>query len=473
MSAAPPGGRRGFALGNATRVFRHRNFRLWFVGQAVSLAGTWMQQVAQGWLVLLLTDDPFLLGITVAAQFTPVLVLGLFGGIVADAVPKRPAMIVTQAAQMVLAFALFALVATDAVALWHVLVLAVLLGIVNAVDMPVRQVFTIEMVGREDLSSAIGINSATFNGARIVGPAVAGLVIGTFDIGVAFLANGLSFLAVLLALLAMRESELLPSPRVAAPRSVAAVRTSLADGLRYVRRADVVLVATFVVGLVSMFGMNFPVLVPPYARDVLGVDAAGFGFLMAASGVGSLVAALAIAFSGRSRTVMIGIGALVLGVAEIVVGVVHLYPLALAGMLVVGFGAISMGATGNAAIQLHVPDELRGRVMSVYTTVFVGATPAGSLLMGALASRLGADVALAIGGAISAVVGAIAWGRLRTIRARRALAATEREAAELTPAGATTVGAGPEPAPPATGAGDPSGPTALDAPASRPVARSG
>lgn len=413
---APPARPRGFALGNATRVFRHRNFRLWFVGQTISLAGTWMQQVAQGWLVLILTDDPFLLGITVAAQFTPVLVLGLFGGIVADALPKRPTMIATQAAQMVLAFVLFGLVATDAVALWHVLILAVLLGVVNAVDMPVRQVFTIEMVGREDVSSAIGINSATFNGARIVGPAVAGLVIGAFDIGVAFLANGLSFLAVLLALFAMREAEMLRSPRVAAPRTVAEVRTSLAQGLRYVRRAEVVLVATFVVGFVSMFGMNFAVLVPAYARDVLGVDAAGFGFLMAASGVGSLVAALAIAFSGRSRTVMIGIGAVVLGIAEIVVGIVHLYPLALVAMVVVGYGAISMGATGNAAIQLHVPDALRGRVMSVYTTVFVGATPVGSLLIGALASQFGADVAFLVGGAVSVVVGTVAWLRLRAPR---------------------------------------------------------
>jgi MFS family permease len=407
---------RGFALGNATRVFRHRNFRLWFVGQAISLAGTWMQQVAQGWLVLILTDDPFLLGITVAAQFTPVLVLGLFGGIVADALPKRPTMIATQAAQMVLALVLFGLVATDAVALWHVLLLAVLLGVVNAVDMPVRQVFTIEMVGREDVSSAIGINSATFNGARIVGPAVAGLVIGAFDIGVAFLANGLSFLAVLLALVAMRESELLPGPRVAAPRTIAEIRTSLAEGLRYVRRAEVVLVATVVVGFVSMFGMNFGVLVPAYARDVLGVDAAGFGFLMAASGVGSLVAALVIAFSGRSRTAMIGIGAVVLGIAEIAAGIVHLYPLALVAMVVVGFGAISMAATGNAAIQLHVPDALRGRVMSVYTTVFVGATPVGSLLIGALASQFGADVALLVGGTVSAVVGAAAWLRLRAPR---------------------------------------------------------
>lgn len=176
------------------------------------------------------------------------------------------------------------------------------------------------------------------------------------------------------------------------------------------------LVATFVVGFVSMFGMNFAVLVPAYARDVLGVDAAGFGFLMAASGVGSLVAALAIAFSGRSRTVMIGIGAVVLGIAEIVVGIVHLYPLALVAMVVVGYGAISMGATGNAAIQLHVPDALRGRVMSVYTTVFVGATPVGSLLIGALASQFGADVAFLVGGAVSVVVGTVAWLRLRAPR---------------------------------------------------------
>ena len=440
---------KGFSFGNGTRVFRYRNYRLWFTGQVVSLVGTWMQQVAQGWLVLQLTNDPFLLGVVVAAQFLPVLVLGLFGGIVADVLPKRRTMMATQTTQMLLAFILFGLVATDLVQLWHIIVLASMLGVVNAVDMPVRQSFTVEMVGREDVPAAIGINSATFNGARVIGPAVAGLVIGAFDISIAFLVNGLSFLAVIVAFASMRDSEMHLMPTLDRPRSIAAVRDSLADGLGYVRRSEVVLLATLVVGLVSMFGMNFSVLIPAFARDVLGTDASGFGFLMAASGVGSLLAALSIAFAGRSQVVMIGVGAVILGIAEIAAASLNLDPVALVAMAFVGFGAISMGATGNTAIQLHVPDELRGRVMSVYTTVFVGATPIGGLIMGGVASRFGVNVALGLGGAVSAVIGGIAWYWLRRIRKRRALARRTD--------GATPGGVGPGPSLVSPG---PAGPTA-------------
>jgi len=436
----PPAVRPAFAFGNATRVFRHRNYRLNFGGQLVSLVGTWMQQVAQGWLVLQLTNDPFLLGLTVAVQFLPVMVLGLFGGLLADALPKRRTLIVTQAVQMVLAFVLFGLVASGAVELWHIILLAVLLGTTQAVDMPARQAFTMEMVGREDLPSAVGINSSVFNAARIVGPAVAGLTIGAFDISIAFLVNGLSFLAAIAAYALMRESELEPAPPSARPTSVAEVGSSLMDGLRYVRRTEIVLLATVVIGLVSMFGMSFGVLIPALARDVLGVGATGFGFLMAATGVGSLVAALTLAFSGRSRTAMIAAGAVILGAAEVVAAIVHAYPLALVAMVFIGYGAIAMGATANTTIQLNVPDELRGRVLSVFTTVFVGATPVGSLLMGGIASWFGVEVALAVGGFACVAVGTVAWARLRAISggqiaARAAAGSAARPAAQLVEGG--------------------------------------
>jgi MFS family permease len=403
-------------LANGSRAFAHRNYRLFFFGQLISLIGTWMQQVAQAWLVLQLTGDPFLLGLVAAMQFLPVMILGLFGGLIADALPKRRTLMATQAVQMALAFVLFGLTATGAVEVWHILVLALLLGITNAVDMPTRQSFVVEMVGREDVANAVALNSAVFNGARIVGPAIAGLTIGAFDISVAFLLNGISFIAVIVGYAMMRDEELDSPPVLSRPHTAHEVGRTLAEGIRYVRRTDLVLLATVTVGLVSLFGMNFGVIIPALARDVLHTDATGYGFLMAASGIGSLVAALSIAFRGRSTPAIIARGALVLGLAEIAAAAIHVFPLALLAMAFVGFGAIGMAATANTVIQLAVPDALRGRVMSVYTTVFVGSSPIGGLLMGWIASRFGVEVSLAIGGVACVVLGLIAFGWLRRIR---------------------------------------------------------
>jgi MFS family permease len=232
-----------FADSHGLRALQHRNYRLFFGGQLVSLVGTWMQQVAQGWLVLQLTNDPLWLGLVSVAQFGPVLLFGLFGGLIADQWPKRQTLIATQAVAMVLAFALFALTATGTVEVWHVMVLAALLGTANAIDMPTRQAFAVEMVGRDDMTSAVGLNAALFNGSRIVGPALAGLLIGAFDISIAFLVNGLSFVAVIVAYLLMRPGELRPVPLVARPTSVRGVFESLAEGARYVRHTPIVLLA--------------------------------------------------------------------------------------------------------------------------------------------------------------------------------------------------------------------------------------
>ena len=393
------------------RALRHRNYRLFFGGQLVSLVGTWMQTVAQGWLVLELTHQAWVLGLVAAAQFTPVLILGLFGGLIADAAPKRRILIATQTGAMLLAFALWILSAAGLVQVWHVVVLALGLGVVNAVDMPTRQAFSVEMVGRRDVGNAVALNSAMFNGARIIGPAVGGLAIGAFGVSTAFLLNGLSFLAVIGGLLLMREADLHSPPQIARPASVRAAFDHLGEGLRYVRRTHVVLLATTVIGLVSTFGMNFTVLTPPLAVEVLHADATGYGFLMAAMGVGSLVAALAIAFTGRTGPRVIGVGALVLGLSEVVLGTSHTFALSILAMFIGGVGAIAMAATANTVIQLTVPDQLRGRVMSVYTTVFAGSTPFGGLTMGAIASGFGAAMAMAVGGVISAVVGlgALVW----------------------------------------------------------------
>jgi MFS family permease len=394
-------------------AFQHRNYRLFFSGQLISLIGTWMQQVAQAWLVLQLTGDPIWLGIVAAAQFIPVMVLGLFAGVAADALPKRRVLIATQVSMMVLAALLAALVIAGAVQVWMIVGLAFLLGIANAVDMPVRQSFAVELVGREDVGPAVALNSAMFNGARVIGPAAAGLAIGAFGVAAAFLINALSFVAVIVGLYLIDERELHLGSRIARPTSARAVVQNLAEGLSYVRRTPVVLLAVVVVGTVATVGMNFGVLIPAFAQDELRSDATGYGFLMAASGVGSLLAALILVFGGRPRPIRLAIGALILGVASVALAASRAFPLSLALMVVVGFGSILMAATGNTTIQLAVPNHLRGRVMSVYTTVFSASVPIGGLALGAVASGFGTSLAIALGGILTVLVGvgALAWGR--------------------------------------------------------------
>lgn len=424
-------------MSRGLRAFRYRNYRLFFAGQAVSLVGTWMQQVAQGWLVLQLTHDPLWLGLVAAAQFGPVIAFGLFGGVIADQLPKRRTLIVTQAIAMVLAFALFGLTVSGVVEVWHVIVLAVLLGLASAVDMPTRQAFAVEMVGREDMTNAVGLNAALFNGSRIVGPAVAGVLIGLFDVSIAFLVNGFSFLAVIAAYLLMRDSELRPVEAGVRPTSLRGVVENLAEGARYVRQTPLVLLSCAVVGLVATFGMNFQVLVPPLADAVLEVGASGFGFLMAASGVGSTIAALGVAFSRRVSPKAIALGAMALGAGSIVLGVSSWFPLSLVAMAVAGAGGIGMAVTANTTIQAVVPDHLRGRVMSVYTTVFAGSVPVGGLLMGFVASRWGVPVAFALGGVISAAIGVGAWVWLSRIRGGERARLVSAEARASATAGAT------------------------------------
>ena len=397
----------------ATRAFQHRNYRLFFGGQAISLVGTWMQQVAQAWLVLELTHDPIWLGIVSAAQFIPVIVLGLFAGVAADALPKRKVLIATQVAMMVLAAILAVLVVTSVVEVWMILVLAFLLGIANAVDMPVRQAFSIELVGRGDIGNAVALNSAMFNGARVIGPALAGLAIAAFGVGPAFAINAVSFLAVIVGLLMMDEDTMHVPTRIDRPDSARAVVRNLKEGLRYVRQTEIVLLAVVTVGVVATVGMNFNVLIPAYAQNELGSGAAGYGFLMAASGVGSLMAAMRLVVGGRPRAIRLATGALILGASSLALAFTREFPVALVLMVLIGFGSILMAATGNTTIQLAVPDHLRGRVMSVYTTVFSASVPLGGIAMGAIASAFGVTVAIAVGGVLTLVAGfgALAWGR--------------------------------------------------------------
>ena len=417
------------ARSKAGKAFGHRNYRLFFVGQAISLVGTWMQQVAQGWLVLTLSGDPFWLGVVATAQFLPVMVFGLFAGVLADVLPKRQTLMAVQAVMMVLAIILTILTATGVVEIWMIIVLALLLGCANAVDMPVRQAFAIEMVGPRDVGNAVAINSAMFNGARVVGPAMAGLTIGAFGMAPAFAINAASFLAVIVGLWAMRDDELHRPRLVPRPRSVGAVMDNLREGLGFVRHTPIVLLAVTTVGVVATFGMNFQVVIPPLAQDALGSDASGYGFLMTASGLGALVAAVALVIGGKPRAGRIAGGAIVLGIASIALAASTSFPVSMLLMVPIGAGGIVMAATANATIQLAVPDGLRGRVMSVYTTVFSASMPIGGLLMGAIASAIGILEAVAIGGVLSLLSGLVALVWYRRLRAREVAESAVADAA--------------------------------------------
>ncbi len=397
------------------RVFRHRNFRLFYLGQLVSLTGTWMQAVAQDWLVLELTNDPVALGIVAAAQFLPVMILGLFGGIAADALPKRLSLLCTQATAMCLALVLGTLVLLGHVEVWQVMLMAFLLGIVNAFDMPIRQSFVVEMVGRSDIASAVALNSAAFNAARIIGPAIAGLLIGIIGLAPLFLLNGLSYLLPITGYLLMDTTKLIPVVRAHVDRTAHAVLDSLVEGLRYVRATPVILLCIAMIGIVSAVALNFPVLGPLVARDILGGGAETYGFLMAAAGVGSLISALSLAFGGQAMLGRVFVGASLLGVAVAGVGISTMLPVSVLLMGIVGWSTVAMGATTNTIIQLTVPDDLRGRVMSVYTTVFAGTTPIGSLLAGGLASVLGVGPTLVLAGVVTAASTAVAalWATRR------------------------------------------------------------
>ena len=418
------------------RAFGHHNYRLFFGGQAISLIGTWMQQVAQAWLVLQLTGDVLWLGVIAAAQFLPILVLGLFAGVLADALPKRRTLLVTQVVKMSLSIALAVIAIANIESIPLLIAIALAIGTANAFDMPVRQSFAVEMVGREDVGNAVALNSAMFNGARIIGPAIAGLTIGAVGVAAAFVIDAVSFLAVIAALLAMRESELHLPPLSPRPHSVGAVWTQLVEGLDYVRRTPLVLMAVIVIGLVSTVAINFSVIIPPYAQDVLHGDASTYGFLMAASGVGSLLAALWLAFGSGARPRRIAIGAVILGISEVALAASGTFAVSLLIMVALGFGAILMAASANTTMQLAVPDGLRGRVMSVYTTIFAGSTPIGSPIMGALASTAGVAVSLAVSGSIAAVVGlaALVWVRRRRLD-RPLLVPPSRAGAAIAPAG--------------------------------------
>jgi MFS family permease len=392
--------------------FRHRNFRLFWTGMLISLIGTWMQSVGEAWLVLQLTHDPVALGIVAACAFGPVLVLGLFGGIVADSVSKRKALYVTQVVAGLLALTTGTLVATGVVQVWMIYVIALLLGVNSSFDMPIRQSFVVEMVGREDVAKAVALNSAVFNMSRIVGPAIGGLTIAAFGIAPLYYLNALSYIAVIYSLWRMRPEEFHSVPHMEVVRTARGIIDRLVEGLRYVRNNEQILLAISILTVVSTFSMNFNVLGPLLAANVLHGDADTYGFLMAASGAGSLAGALLIAFGARPTMLRLITGTFVAGIGLVLLSLSSSVGPDLVLMFVIGWGTISMAATCNTIIQLNVPDVLRGRVMSVYTTLFAGTTPIGGLFSGAVAAAAGVSAALGIGGIVALGSSAVGYWRM-------------------------------------------------------------
>lgn len=378
------------------RALAHRDFRLFLSGQLISLVGTWMQTVAQAWLVLELTSSPFKLGLLGALQFGPMLCFSFVSGALADRLPKRRVLLGTQTALMIQALLLSVLTWTGRVQYWHVAVLAACYGLAFTLDMPTRQAFIVEMVSKDDIPNAIALNSAMFNGARMVGPAVAGLLVDRYGVGPAFGLNGLSFVAVILALAAMR-AEGLPNPTEGTT-----VRAEIAAGLRYALHTPLVALILGLLLAVSLFCMNHNVLVPLLARDVLHEGAHGFGLLMAALGTGALVGALALAslVTGRpALSLILGAAGAATGLTLLLGGIRH-FGTALILLTLVGLAQIVFMACCNTTLQLVVPDRMRGRIMSLYGFVLAGVTPIGSLLVGTIAEWFGVSIAYALGGGL-------------------------------------------------------------------------
>jgi MFS family permease len=401
----------------AGRALRHRNFQLFFSGQLISLVGTWMQTVAQSWLVYRLTGSGLQLGAVGFASQIPVFLFAPLGGIVADRSNRKHVVIATQAASMVLAFILAALALTHYVKVWHVFVLAALLGVVNAFDIPGRQSFLVDMVGKDDLMNAIALNSSMFNGARVIGPAVAGVLVARLGEGWCFFANGVSYIAVIAGLMLMN---------VHAPARVSAKSSPwehIVEGFQFVNRTAPIRALLILLGIVSITGMPYVVLMPIFADRILhsggqefasmigshDLGAVRLGILMGAAGVGALLGALTLAI----RTGVKGLGKWVtvccaaFGVSLILFAISKSFWISVLLLLPVGYFIMLQMASSNTLIQVMVPDALRGRVMAVYSMMFMGMAPLGALLGGVLSDRVGAPMTVAIGGVAS--IGGAWW----------------------------------------------------------------
>jgi MFS family permease len=412
-------------LPQGLRAFAHRDYRIFWFSQLISLTGTWMQSLAQSWLVLSLTNSPAALGLVGVFQFGPTLLLGIPAGVLVDRVPKRRLLQATQSAATVITGLLAVLVVTNRVQLWHIYAAALALGVITAADMPARQAFVVDLVGADDLMNAIALNSALFNTTRVLGPALAGVLLGVFGPSVCFVLNPASYVPVIAGLTEMRTDG---NPQRGDEDRSPLER--LRQGLSYVRGTPLLQLPIALVGLVAVFGMNFGVWTPLLARDVLRIGAGGFGLLMSSLGAGSLAGALTLAFAGRRPAPLVMIGStLLFGTFEIMLGIAAGLglpaALAMACMAGTGFAMSVAMALANTTVQTNSPDHLRGRVMSIYLTVFAGSTPLGSALAGFASDLWGAPTAVTFGGAVVAVAALLIGARL--VRLQRTFAGAVKD----------------------------------------------
>jgi len=403
--ADPPQNHEGLKV--VFRALAHRNYRLFFGGQSISLIGTWMQQIAMNWLVYRLTHSALLLGIVGFTSRIPTFVIAPFGGVLADRWNRHRMLVVTQSLSMIQALIFAVLVLTGWIEVWHVVILSLLLGFINALDIPIRQSFVVDMIEkREDLGNAIALNSSMVNGARLVGPSIAGILIATLGEGLCFLLNGLSFIAVIWALLAMR----IPPQKKEAKRSQ--FIHGLKEGFSYAFGFTPIRALLFLLALVSLMGMPYTVLMPIFAEKILKGGPQALGFLFGAAGVGALAGTLYLASRksvlGLGRVLVIASGAF--GVGLIAFALSRLFWLSLIFMLLIGFGMIVPMASINTLLQTLVEEDKRGRVMSLYTMAFMGMVPFGSLLSGSLADWIGAPGAIMAGGA-ACILGSFLFSR--------------------------------------------------------------
>ena len=400
-------------LPSSLRALRHRNFRLFWIGYMISLVGTWMQTVARGWLVLELTHSPFWLGMVAFANAAPVLFLSLWAGELADRVSKRTLVIWTQSLSMLAAFVLAALTLTGTIEVWHLMVISVFMGFLFAFDAPARQAFTVELVGKDDLMNAVALNSAIFNGARVAGPAIGGVVLAWQGPGLAFFFNGLSFIAVIIGLVRM---SIPPFQRVMkSDKSF----TRIVEGLRYVRHHETISILMILLVTNSVFAFPYATLMPIFADGILHVGQTGYGTLMAVAGVGSLIGALSLTVqSGRgsvNRGRLIAIGSIGLPIFLGIFALSQQYWLSLAVLVGIGWTMISVNATINTVVQTTVPDHLRGRVSGVFAFLFIGMAPLGNVQSGLIADHFGAPASVAFGAAVCGLVTLLVLLRRRKV----------------------------------------------------------
>jgi MFS family permease len=394
-------------LRSLLRALRHRNFRLYFIGQTISFIGTWMQRIALGWLIYRLTNSEFLLGLVGFVGQMPTLILSPFAGVIADRWNRHRLIIACQVVMMLQALVLAALVMTDTITVWEIVVLGIVSGIVGAFDMPARQTFMIEMLDdKNDLSNAIALNSSIVNGARLIGPSIGGILIALVGEGICFLLNGLSYIAVIAGLLMMRLAVVESKPHRTK------VWQELKDGIAYSARNVPIRSVLSMMALISLVGMPYTVLMPVFAKDILHGGPRVLGFLMGAVGLGALTGALYMA----SRKTVLGLGKMIpiaagiFGLSLTAFAFSHVLWLSLPLMLFTGFGQMVQMAASNTLLQTIVDDDKRGRVMALYITAFAGMMPIGSLLAGALASRIGAPWTVFVGG-LACILGGLFFAR--------------------------------------------------------------